>query len=365
MLSKFISILALFLVATGAASANGDIYVTLAGGGAAEIFINGASTGETTPATFRDVTAGDYEVSLEGSCLDVSETVTVVDGRVSRVDLAPSSAGGFMELNVSPDHARVFLDDQPIGVGPYLAMEVACGDHEVRVSALQHQTKTEAFNLSMGQAIRLDISLLQAGTGSISVLVTPVDTVILLDGTRVSIGPITLDSIPSGAHRIGAMLDGFAPIDESIIVATGEVTQIDLTLVADPPPGTQETQARTVDESVTPDITQESITPPLPTEPLPTASVLEWRDYTVAAMVATSLVTGYLSWKTWSDVTIVRYNKYVTENRDIDYYNSQVMPAWSVSIGLAAVSGASLLTGSYFLFYDDNGATSIGLSGRF
>jgi hypothetical protein len=82
-------------------------------------------------------------------------------------------------------------------------------------------------------------------------------------------------------------------------------------------------------------------------------------------MVATSLVTGYLSWKTWSDVTIVRYNKYVTENRDIDYYNSQVMPAWSVSIGLAAVSGASLLTGSYFLFYDNNGATSIGLSGRF
>jgi hypothetical protein len=62
---------------------------------------------------------------------------------------------------------------------------------------------------------------------------------------------------------------------------------------------------------------------------------------------------------------MVRYNKYVTENRDVDYYNDQVMPSWGVSMGLAAVSGISLLSGSYFLFYDDSGATSLGLSGRF
>ena len=365
MLSKFISIFALFLAAAGGASANGDIYVTLTGGEEAEIFINGEPTGESTPATLRDVAAGNHEVSARGSCIDATQTVTVTDDRVSRVELSSSSAGGFVEINVSPENANVFLDEEPIGAGPYLALEVTCGAHQVRVTALQHQPKTETFELSMGQARRLDITLLQSGSGSISVLVTPIESAVLLDGTRVSEGPITIDNVPTGEHRIGAMLDGFAPIDEPISVNTGVVTEVELRLVADQMPMETEEVTALIDPIVTTNITSESIAPTLPSQTLPTAMSIDWRDYTAAAMVTTSLVTGYLGWKTWSDVTMVRYNNYVTQNNDRDYYNEQVMPAWGLSVGLAAVSGISLLTGSYFLFYDDKGATSIGLSGRF
>ena len=365
MLSKIIYILAIFFGFSGVASANGDIYIALSDGGEAEIFINGASSGETTPTTLRNIPAGDHEISVRGDCLDVSQTVTVADDRVSRVELTPSSAGGFFELSVSPENARVFLDDQPVGVGPYLAMEVACGDHEVTVSALQHETKTESFSLSMGEALRLDVSLLQSGTGSVSVLVTPIEATILLDGSRVGVGPITLDSLQSGEHRIGAMLDGFAPIDQAVSVSTGEVTQVELYLVADNMLTQNQEPTANDDSLVTQVITDESQPLDIPTDPLNITSDLDWRDYTAAAMITTSLVTGYLSWKNWSDVTMVRYNKYVTENRDVDYYNNQVMPAWGVSIGLAAVSGVSLLSGSYFLFYGDNGTNTVGVSGRF
>jgi len=365
MLTRIISISALFLATAMSASANGDIYVSLAGGGAEEIFIDGEPTGETTPASLRDVSPGSHEISVRGACLDVSQTVNVEDDRVARVEFAPTTVGGFMEVNTSPDNARVFLDNQPIGVGPYLAMEVPCGAHEVRVTALQHQTRTENFELSMGEAIRLDLNLMQSGSGAISVLVTPLEATVLLDGTRVSNGPITLDSVSSGEHRIGAMLEGYAPIDEPVIVLAGEVSNIELTLVAEQEAGSDEAPPTELDHTVTTVITEEANTQPLPTQPLTEAGGLDWRDYSAAAMVTTSFVTGYLSWKNWSDVTMVRYNKYVTENRDVDYYNDQVMPSWGVSMGLAAVSGISLLSGSYFLFYDDSGATSLGLSGRF
>ena len=365
MLSRLISIFAIFLAFSGDVSANGDIYVSLTGGGEEEIFIDGEPTGEVTPATLLDVIPGNHEISVRGACVDITQTVAVADGRVSRIELTPAEVGGFMEVSVSPENARVFLDDQPVGAGPYLAMEVACGDHEVRVTALQHQTKTESFELSMGEAIRLNVNLMQSGNGSISVLVTPIDAVILLDGTRVGEGPITLESVPNGEHRIGAMLDGFIPIDQAISIVTGEVTLVELTLVEEQALTSLEAQPTTIDPTVTEVITTESTPTPLPTQPLTEAGGLDWRDYSAAAMVTTSFVTGYLSWKNWSDVTMVRYNKYVTENRDVDYYNDQVMPSWGVSMGLAAVSGISLLTGSYFLFYDDSGTTSLGLSGRF
>lgn len=77
-----------------------------------------------------------------------------------------------------------------------------------------------------------------------------------------------------------------------------------------------------------------------------------------------SMVTGYLSWRHWQGVTMVRYENYVERYQDPTYFNEKVKPAQMMSLGLGLVSGAALLGGSGLVFYSDHG-TGFQLTGSF
>ena len=72
-------------------------------------------------------------------------------------------------------------------------------------------------------------------------------------------------------------------------------------------------------------------------------------------MLGVSLLSGFLAWRSWHDVTMVRYANYVEHKPTAEYYQNKVRPAQLFSVGLGIASAASLLGGASLLFYDEGG----------
>lgn len=379
----FVPILLFFSsISLANAQETGDIYVNVPEGQSGRIFIDGKDTGQDAPATLKGIGAGQHQIQVRGPCTIASDDVLLVSGGVERVELNPVAMGGFVEIEVSPSSAKVFLDQKPIGNGPNLGLEVECGRRVFSFRALQFVTTERTVDIGMGNVERIEVQMQQSGTGSIAVLVDPAQAEIFLDGTKVAVGPGTLKDVSEGSHLVGAMLEGFVPQETRVQVKAGEKARIELNLetvrassevevaveVEQPPTIKPEEPAETASSGAPPAQNEVLEIPAIATE---TTSIHQknsrpraGRQIAGGSLLGVSAATAWLSWRTWHDVTMVRYSNYVETNQDATYYNTRVKPAQMLTLGLGVAAGATLLSGSALLYYDDTGA-GFHFNGRF
>ena len=377
---RFLIPIFLFISSISLANAQetGDIYVHVPDGQSGRIFIDGKDTGQDAPATLKGIGEGQHQIQVRGLCTIASDDVFLVAGGVERVELNPVAMGGFVEIEVSPSSAKVFLDQKPIGNGPNLGLEVECGRHVFSFRALQFVTTERTIDIGMGNVERIEVRMQQSGTGSIAVLVDPDQAEIFLDGTKVAVGPGTLKDVSEGSHLVGALLDGFVPKEARVQVKTGESTRVELNL--EPVAEITETEVEEIsasepEEPVETAPSEQASSQPevleIPAIATETASIRPknsrsrvGRQIAGGSLLGASAATAWLSWRTWHDVTMVRYSNYVETSQDAEYYNTRVKPAQMLTIGLGVAAGATLLSGSALLYYDDTGA-GFHFNGRF
>jgi hypothetical protein len=377
----FVPILLFFSsISLANAQETGDIHVNVPEGQSGRIFIDGKDTGQDAPATLKGIGAGQHQIQVRGPCTIASDDILLVSGGVERVELNPVAMGGFVEVEVSPSSAKIFLDQKPIGNGPNLGLEVECGRHVFSFRALQFVTTERTIDIGMGNVERIEVRMQQSGTGSIAVLVEPAQAEIFLDGTKVAVGPVTLKDVSEGSHLVGGMLEGFVPKETRVQVKTGESARIELNLEAvggnnepevenEPVIDVEREEPLKVASPETPP-TQNEV-PEIPAIATETTSIHPnnsrsrvGRQIAGGSLLGASAATAWLSWRTWNDVTMVRYSNYVETSQDAEYYKTRVKPAQMLTIGLGVAAGATLLGGSALLYYDDTGA-SFHFNGRF
>ena len=389
---SLLTVFGLFFSITCYAQATGEVEIILPEGQSGTVYLDGRDTGKVAPTTLEGITEGTHQLQVRGDCTIGSTEILVTEGQQERVELNLQSMGGFVEVEVTPANAKIFLDDRPIGTGPSIGMEIDCGRHVFEFRALHYTAEEHTIEIGMGNVERLVVDLEQAGTGKISVSVSPEGADVFLDGTRVAGGSTTLEDVKEGSHLIGALLEGYVPMETRVQVSSGQTSEVTLALEpeakeaaseevatapapADNPPTesvpaeTQETDERGASAAV------ESVESPEAAEPqvleLPQADAVavlnaqrRGRLSAGGSLVGVSLVTGYLSWRHWQGVTMVRYENYVERYQDPTYFSEKVQPAQMMSLGLGLVSGAALLGGSGLLFYGDNG-TGFQFTGSF
>jgi hypothetical protein len=342
----------------GFAQEVGDIYVHVPSEKSGRVFLDGQDTGQDAPTTLKGVPQGHHQIQVRGQCTIASEDVLLLPGGVERVELDPVVMGGFVEIEVSPPSTKIFLDQKPIGNGPSLGLEVDCGRHTFSFRALQFVTTERTIDIGMGNVERIDVRLQQSGTGTIAVLVDPAEADVFLNGTKVSTGPGTLNDIAEGSHLVGAMLEGFVPIEHRVQVKTGESARVELNLQP------IESEATPSDHTVP--VEPNLATAPTKTLDLPPSNVLvsksprrrsrTGKKIAGSTLLGASAATAWLGWRNWHDVTMPRYSMYIDGTRGETYYNNKVVPSQLTSVGLGVVAGAALLSGSALLYYNDTGA---------
>jgi hypothetical protein len=66
----------------------------------------------------------------------------------------------------------------------------------------------------------------RVATGTLRILTTPPDAVILIDGQRAGVGAVIDRSIPVGRRRIEARAPGYASYDTTVDVAAGALINL-------------------------------------------------------------------------------------------------------------------------------------------
>ena len=75
-----------------------------------QIFMDGADTGLTTPATVGNLSAGRHEVRVRGDCRVGAKLVDVVDGATVDASLSTAEGRGQLTVDVVPAEASVRID---------------------------------------------------------------------------------------------------------------------------------------------------------------------------------------------------------------------------------------------------------------
>ncbi len=351
MKAALLTLFLLLMSAPALAQETGDIFVSVAGGGSGRIHLDGFDTGNEAPATLRDVEMGAHKIEIFGECISGTKTLEVVPGRISRAELILQPGSGFMEIKVVPEVAEVLVDGAPLGTGPMLATEMACGPHILQVESIGFLTETRPIEVKMGSVHRMEISLqAEGGRGSLSAVVEPVYSEIYIDEVLVATGPITLDDIEAGPHQLVVLADGHTRHTQEITVVTNETTRIDVqltpihTAVPETPAPAQQTAV------------PEAPTSPPPAAPLPPAAQLPTPQNTTLRRISAAglgvtgvgmLFQGFFWWKHTEDA-YAEYEQAIKDDRQQAaeaYYQNEVLPAQNKSIGFAVGGGVAIISG--------------------
>jgi hypothetical protein len=148
------------------ATNTGSITVTSSPAGA-EIFLDGADTGYTTPYTLTNVATGTHKVQVQksGYATTVTKSVTVVAGSTASVSFTLTSSSGSIRVTSTPSGATIYLDDVNTGLTTTSTLtNLAPGTHRVRVMMAGYNTPaTKTVTVTIGRTVGVTFSLTQAG----------------------------------------------------------------------------------------------------------------------------------------------------------------------------------------------------------
>ena len=371
----FTIVFGLFFCTLATADEGSDLTVSIPDGESGRIYIDGVDTGKDAPHVLKNIAPGTHKVEVRGDCTIASSEVTVVAGSPAQIDLQPTSMGGFVEIEVNPATAKIYLNDQPIGTGPNIGLEVDCGRQVFSFRALQYAPTERTVDIGMGNVKRIKVELKSAGTGSIAIKVAPNEAEVFLDGKNLGVGSQTVDGIPQGSHLVGAMLEGYIPQEKRVQVKSGSLPKVILQLEKEPEATEEATETETpptVESTETTPPTEEPSTDDNPKEgpkeePVvstdlqqPSAVAIQnprrGREVAAISLLSVSTLSAYFSWRSWNDITMERYKNYVEKSRDESYFLDSVRPAQLVTVGLSVIAGATLMSGSALLYYDNQSA---------
>ncbi|MCC7540066.1 MAG: PEGA domain-containing protein [Deltaproteobacteria bacterium] len=200
----------------------------------ATIFIDRRDLGQrgASPRTLA-LEAGRYRViaDLEGYEPAMSGQIEVRTGETATVSLSLSRILGRVRVEGQPRGAEIRVDEDdsaPVGRVP-TTLELTPGPHVLIVSAPGRQTLQRVVRVAAGQLARASVSLPLA-FGTLVLDGEERGAEVELDGRVVGTLPLTLNAIPSGAHRIRVTAPGFRPYEEDVTVAPDRRTVVEVRL---------------------------------------------------------------------------------------------------------------------------------------
>lgn len=146
------------LLASLAAAQDAQIQVKVPPRGSGMIVVDGAETGIRAPGVI-SLPPGEHTIQVNGDCTTASQTVTVVAGAKTAVQLKPQPVGGFAEIRVSEPGATLLVDGETVAAPAMLPL--SCGVHTLEASSGTLSAREELL-VEMGGAYRVTLELTEA-----------------------------------------------------------------------------------------------------------------------------------------------------------------------------------------------------------
>lgn len=221
----------IFLLAAHAAepSATGDLFVVSDQPGA-RIVLDGSETTQVTPAMLRGVAVGAHVVKVRTACSFGEATVQVTAGGIARAELAMSVAPGSAAVTGTPVGAIVRVNGGQVGVVPWSASDLTCGEYAITVEAPDFLSFERRILVVAHETVGVQVDLVRAAYGTLVIDVSPLDARLHLDGQDLGSGPRTVDRVPVGHHTIEASTGALGKRSAEVDLTADETERVTLAL---------------------------------------------------------------------------------------------------------------------------------------
>lgn len=220
------------VVATEAAALTGEIFIQ-ASISEASLALDDVELPQRAPTMLSAIPVGTHRVTAHTQCKRAADVVTVTAGAVARVNLNLEVGTGALDVR-GHDGAIVVLDGMEKGTAPLTLGEVSCGSHTLTLSAPDHRTRRETFDVPAFQNTEINWTLDPIEAGSVAVVVQPFEAKVFLDGVEVSTGPTTLQEVEVGSHEIQAKLGGYVTQSKTVEVSKEQIARVEIALAPAP-----------------------------------------------------------------------------------------------------------------------------------
>lgn len=128
---------------------------------------------------------------------------------------------GILRLESDPTGASITIDGLELGTTPFETWDILAGQHTVEVDHPYRERHVEIID-TVDNVVVSRRFVLEAAVGSLTVLSTPADAWIELDGERrVEVTPQTLASISAGEHTLSVGKDGYGTASTTLAIRRG------------------------------------------------------------------------------------------------------------------------------------------------
>lgn len=142
----------------------GTVTVTVKGGEALTVVIDGAEVG---PAPFTGpVGPGEHTVSGKSRTLRAAPvSVSIETGETSTVELVAERGGGTLEVRIDGNQGDIYLDGEKVGAGTFKG-ELSEGEHELVVKRAGYEDFEKKVTITAGEVQGETVTLRKATAGS-------------------------------------------------------------------------------------------------------------------------------------------------------------------------------------------------------
>ncbi len=167
----------------------GDIYVKSLPT-AASVFIDGKSTGKTTPTTIRDLETGTHLVKVVKGELVGSKIIRVNANDIAEENISLGKAKGGIKVYSAPVEADIYIGEKFYGRTPKVISDLSTGDHSVKLKKEGYIEINRNITVSGGDYATIKGDLVKPA--SLKITSAPNNANVKLRGKNIGETPISL-----------------------------------------------------------------------------------------------------------------------------------------------------------------------------
>lgn len=194
----------------------------------ASVSLDGQATGKTTPCTLEQIKSGEHTVTLR---LDMYKTITEKINMVAgeNINLPITISPTFAEVSISTDPlADIYIAGESKGNGTWTG-RLLPGVYLFEARKDKYTTASEKHEVITGQPLKLTLQPI-AKIGMLTIMTTPTDVEITLDGVNKGTTPTKLRNLLVGDYTLKLSLPNYSTITKPIKITEGQNLEVNETL---------------------------------------------------------------------------------------------------------------------------------------
>lgn len=196
----------------------------------ARVLIDGNAVGQT-PLQMIEIEAGSHEISLEAErYLPIRQEVDIEGmGTSQAIELVLEPGWGTLRVSSTPPEARVWLNDNDVGVTPLVTLPMA-GEYRVEVGKDGWKSGTANVTVVPGETSVLGEFQLVRADGLLNLTSTPTNATVFLNGRESGQTPLKLSVVTDTNHQLTLSMPGHESVDRSVRVEPGQPLNVNVAL---------------------------------------------------------------------------------------------------------------------------------------